>query len=351
MRAVVSSETIKKQINDISQACSEIKKARSEIQNGFQRLGTAWKDAKYHELEQIVNICNLSLGKIELIFLQSSKALEDILKNVNEYENTNLVGSSQTEWALGGNNDSPNVSDYDLFSDGSLLGVYTNGNTNDRYDEMIENRYENSDPVARKVFDLYKEQLCVQDNNYPLNQTPHYSPINYPGHPRGVYYNAGYDENNPRGNGTTYYHELGHMIDHASTGYNGYTSRSNEFRDALISDGQNVLRLFNQLPLERQEGFLRRIHQGDAHSFSDLIDAVTGGRLHGAYGHSREYWNEDGNLQAEAFAHFFEASMGSEGKRELLETFFPSAFGIFSGMLDDIVANQNELVLSLRRRL
>lgn len=75
--------------------------------------------------------------------------------------------------------------------------------------------------------------------------------------------------------------------------------------------------LYNNLPVEKQTAFLTRIRQDSAHSFSDLIDATTNGQLHGNYGHSRNYWTRPGNLQAEAFAHFFEASMGDQGKLEL----------------------------------
>ena len=55
----------------------------------------------------------------------------------------------------------------------------------------------------------------IQDSEYPPDQTAHYSPGNYIGHSRGVYYNAASDMTNPRGAGTTYFHELAHMIDHA----------------------------------------------------------------------------------------------------------------------------------------
>ena len=73
------------------------------------------------------------------------------------------------------------------------------------------------------------------------------------------------------------------------------------------------------------------------------------GQLHGNYGHSRNYWTRPGNLQAEAFAHFFEASMGDQGKLELLANFFPTAFGIFSSMIDSIRPDNHVRVLSRER--
>lgn len=168
-------------------------------------------------------------------------------------------------------------------------------------------------------------------------------------HSRGVYYNAASDMTNPRGAGTTYFHELAHMIDHASCNYRSNLSNTPEFAEALVEDGQRILSLYNNLPVEKQTAFLTRIRQDSAHSFSDLIDATTNGQLHGNYGHSRNYWTRPGNLQAEAFAHFFEASMGDQGKLELLANFFPTAFGIFSSMIDSIRPDNHVRVLSRER--
>lgn len=70
---------------------------------------------------------------------------------------------------------------------------------------------------------------------------------------------------------------------------------------------------------------------------------------YGSYGHSRNYWTRPGNLQAEAFAHFFEASMGEQDKLEFLSNFFPTAFGIFSSMIDSIRPGNQSRVLSRER--
>ena len=177
---------------------------------------------------------------------------------------------------------------------------------------------------------------------------PHYSPTDSPDHPRGVYYNAQNDSMNVRGSGSTYYHEVGHMIDHAATGYGEFFSNSPEFANALRADGQSVLDAYNQLSDDRKTQFLDRIRSDSAHSISDLLDATTGGKLHGRYGHTRDYWAHPGNLQAEAFAHFFEASMGQPEKRDALATLFPTSFGLFSSMLDSLMPNNPTRVLKRR---
>lgn len=61
--------------------------------------------------------------------------------------------------------------------------------------------------------------------------------MNYEDHSRGVYYNATAYMTNRRGAGTTYFHELGHMIDHLSTGYQNNLSNNANFGRALVEDG------------------------------------------------------------------------------------------------------------------
>ncbi|MBT9169464.1 MAG: hypothetical protein DDT19_02824 [Syntrophomonadaceae bacterium] len=74
-------------------------------------------------------------------------------------------------------------------------------------------------------------------------------------------------------------------------------------------------------------------------SVSDIMEGVSRGELYGSYGHRKDfspdsgrldldfsYWNNDRNLQREAFAHFFEAYMGADEARiEVLNNHFPNA--------------------------
>lgn len=95
------------------------------------------------------------------------------------------------------------------------------------------------------------------------------------------------------------------------------------------------------------DGYIAVISQ--RHENAEQNVREVNGQLHGNYGHSRNYWTRPGNLQAEAFAHFFEASMGDQGKLELLANFFPTAFGIFSSMIDSIRPDNHVRVLSRER--
>ncbi len=192
---------------------------------------------------------------------------------------------------------------------------------------MLSTRRNNANHQAKHAFDQFTKQMIIQDANCPSDQTARYSPINYDNHRRGVYLNASSDMINRRGEGTTYYHELAHMIDHAATGFNGNLSNTQEFRQALLSDGQRILNAYNNATDEGRHSFVDSLRRNDrTHSFQDLLDATINGAVNVGWSHSRSYWQQPGNLQAEAFAHFFEASMGAKDKLERLAFYFPKAF-------------------------
>ncbi len=335
--------------NSIKTAISSIETTRSSITRKYQQLNGEWKDKKYKDLGDVVQECSRALNEILKILTKGEKFVGALAKSLQEYNNVNLDGSMSADNAFVQNLRDMTYSAGETPSYQYCLGVLTKGKIPEGYLNVISERHQNGEAGVRRVFDNFTNQMLIQDANYPPNQTAHYSPMNYEGHRRGVYYNATSDMTNPRGAGTTYFHELAHMIDHASMGYQGNLSNTTEFRNALIEDGQRILRLYNGLPPEQQNAFLTRIRSDSAHSFSDLIDATTNGQLHGSYGHSREYWTRSGNLQAEAFAHFFEASMGSEDKLELLANFFPTAFGVFSTLIESIQPDQYIRVLERSR--
>lgn len=238
----------------------------------------------------------------------------------------------------------------------STQNQYFMGNRLFEYPElkMLTDAVASSKIISAKKSEELVQKLCRLTSLHQAKQLQKFAALSsrVKPHNEKVYYiidNAASDMTNPRGAGTTYFHELAHMIDHASCNYRSNLSNTPEFAEALVEDGQRILSLYNNLPVEKQTAFLTRIRQDSAHSFSDLIDATTNGQLHGNYGHSRNYWTRPGNLQAEAFAHFFEASMGDQGKLELLANFFPTAFGIFSSMIDSIRPDNHVRVLSRER--
>lgn len=326
-------------LKNMQNSITSLETTKNSIKTKYQQLGVGWNDKRYKELGDVVKECDRALNDILQIMLRGEKFVASLAKNLQDYNNVDLNSSASARNAFVQNLRNMANANGSNASYQYCLGVLTIGSLPQGYTEVISERHKNAEPNVKKVFNHFASRLMIRDANYPPNQTAHYSPGNYTNHARGVYYNAASDMNNPRGSGTTYFHELAHMIDHASMEYQGNLSNSAEFGNALVEDGQRILNLYNNLPPERQTAFINRIRQNSAHSFSDLIDATTNGQLHGSYGHSREYWNRPGNLQAEAFAHFFEASMGDQEKLELLSNFFPTAFGVFSAMIDSIQAD------------
>ena len=230
------------------------------------------------------------------------------------------------------------VSDSDSFDADKkdCLGIAKTGTSYPDYDKVLKSRHDGASVSVRKVFDKYSKKLNIQTSDYPRDLTPHYAPLENPYHRRGVYYNSYEDTKNPRGAGSTYYHELAHMIDHAAGKFKGNISDTSDFRQALYNDGNRVLSMYSQLSADRKLLFKSKINSDAAHSLSDLLDVTTNGQLYGRYGHSQKYWLRPGNLEAEAFAHFFEASMGCSTKRDMLKNFFPTAFAIFEQKIQSI---------------
>ena len=56
-------------------------------------------------------------------------------------------------------------------------------------------------------------------------------------------------------------------------------------------------------------------------------------------GHSEEYCARAWAMEHEAFAHFFEASMGDSIKLQRLTKLFPNSVRVFNQMLDAIIKN------------
>lgn len=336
--------------NNIKAAITSIETTRSSMTRKYQQLNGEWKDKKYKELGDVVQECSKALNEVLKILSKGERFVSSLANSLQEYGSINLDGSKSTDNAFVQNLRSMASSTGEAPSCQYCLGVLTKGNISEGYLQIISDRHQNGESKARRVFDIFAHQLLIQDADYPPNQTAHYSPMSYEGHQRGVYYNATSDTINPRGDGTTYFHELAHMIDHTATGYQGNLSDNMVFRQALLMDGQEAFRRYNNSGEEGQRNFRNNLRQNNrTHSFQDLLEGSTNGSLSFYWGHNRpghNYWATPGNLEAEAFAHFFEAAMGAPDKLELLTLWFPRATTVFFSMLDDLIGNQPYLIRS-----
>lgn len=327
----------------LDSAQSEIYSRLTALKAGAGQAGQIrWDDARRLELEEIVDGCMQEMERIADILSVAQNYIKTLIKALLAYEEINISSQGSQAGGTYSSAPAPSGSSPPAFSRReeedalNCHGISSAGGLSGGYKAVISQRFANARPSVRNVFERFSGQLRICDVQYPVTQTAHYSPGGSEKHPRGVYYNAMSDMNNPRGAGTTYFHELAHMTDHAATGFSGNLSNTEEFSRALMQDGENVIALYEGLSPERQEAFLNRLCSDQAHSLSDLLGAVTGSRLCGRYGHSPEYWQRPGNLQAEAFAHFFEASMGGGIKLRLLQGAFPNAFAVFDRMIGSL---------------
>ncbi len=320
-----------KQVTNLYMDCMTylqiVKQSKSDLYNQLSSISMDWNDNKYVQLQDLVTECVSSLNKPVADVERISQGLAKLLNALSEYEANGFAngGVNSTSTSSGGNSFWNSCCGVRINSHPLSLG----------YRGILNKRYKNSEESVRMAFEKFVNSLVVQETALPYGETPHYT-SGYPDHPRGVYYNANDDTTNARGEGSTFFHEIGHMVDNAATGYQGNISNNTLFANALIQDAQDWLNYYNSHSPEDRNALDEVLFRDSSHSFSDLIDGLTGGRLSGRYGHGGMYWSREGSLQAEAFAHFFEASMGSEEKLELLRNAFPNAYGIFLDMINSI---------------
>lgn len=203
------------------------------------------------------------------------------------------------------------------------------------YEKSLQEKYNRGTDLGRKLFDKYiKYGGQVVDGN---SKDAYFQSGQ-------VYLNYAKDAKNPRGAGTTWFHEHGHFID-------WFTVRkvniggSKAFRDAIMADA----RALEKARASKYSGSIDDIRKGISkeltskgdvtHSIQDLL----GGSIDGVYpkalyGHSEKgYWTKDpDHLQKEACAHMFEAQFEPE-KIKLMEEYFPSAWKMFNEKMKGLV--------------
>ncbi len=236
------------------------------------------------------------------------------------------------------------------------LGVLaSNVNFTNEYKKILSERYVSGEKVSREVFDIavHQKMLSVVDGDWPGGA--HYYPLKKGDRKKGVYYNAKADEldEKNKGKGTTFFHEIGHMLDH-SFGGNKFISSSEDFLAALNEDLAKIKTKLDTDASWKQK-FLEMIFANNsAHSISDILEGLTNGAISGKFGHMGgdvNYWNRDKyRVCNESFAHFFEASMGGGDKLRRIKICFPSAYKEFERMLDTIVHNYSDEPIKIRER-
>jgi len=207
------------------------------------------------------------------------------------------------------------------------------------YNEAIENRIKNA--VDKDVAKLYKKYMDdIKYGSQNVEDGAYYQPIQ-----NKVYINWEDDATNERGVGTTHFHEVGHMVDDYTKIF-GDSSSSKDFTKALKSDFDNyVKKVMRENDCSRDEAYQhisRWLWQDpdNKNGLSDLCGGLSGKKAEGRWGHDAAYWargKEHGipqQINNEAFAHFFEASMSTDStKLDYLKEVFPTAYKEFKSIV------------------
>ncbi len=145
------------------------------------------------------------------------------------------------------------------------------------------------------------------------------------------------DATDERGKWCGIFHEIGHRVDRLA----GRPSEKPEFEKALRNDFERLVKGYQErYNVSRSDAYkeMSGMIQGPAyHSVSDLLGGMSDNELVGSYRHRLEYWQKQGRLGREAFAHFFEAvSRNDAVKTEILRQTFPEAYQMFENMLEEL---------------
>lgn len=202
-------------------------------------------------------------------------------------------------------------------------------NIQDKYLAAVNKRFssQNTNEVVKGFYEEYKS--CIKIADYDYINTPHYNYLT-----NSIYLNAMADMNNPTGNYSTYFHEVGHLMDQYAGNGHTWLSSDAEYGECLRNDVDNYIqKVMINCHCEMTEAYdiiSEEISGCLNSSVSDIFGSLTGCVCQGDWGHTPGYWKKDpSNYQKEAFANMFESSVGSKEKVELMEKYFPTAYKRF----------------------
>lgn len=203
------------------------------------------------------------------------------------------------------------------------------------YGDALEQRFSNGSDTAKEAFAKFVGPGSVVDASY--TGTAHFNRAN-----QKVSMDFATDAANPRGAGTTFFHEHGHYIDFLSTQGAGYLStRGADFGALLRSDFDRYIKAAMKANKVNKTGAFTLVSnelQGTlTHSVSDLCGGLSKNKCVGSYGHWKtSYWSNPGAVEKEAFAHMLEAQFNAE-KYTMMQKYFPDALAEFERLLAEVI--------------
>lgn len=188
--------------------------------------------------------------------------------------------------------------------------------------------------VAKRVYASIGSRCEIGSNNFKL--TEHYNPDNCK-----VYFNLQADFHNAQGQLSTYFHEIGHAIDHQRK-KKCWLSDDAIFRDAIRCDFEGYISQVQQrFACDRQDAYFQVKQMLNENcdllaDISDIMGGLTDCQCQGIWGHDEEYWAKDANrVYQEAFANMYSTALGSPQRIEMMKKFFPNAYKRFEDLLEE----------------
>ena len=204
-----------------------------------------------------------------------------------------------------------------------------------RYSQAVQSRLnsEETNPYARRLYNEYSEFIRIVDSDF--TGTPFYNSVS-----KGIKLNIMADLHNPTGNISTYFHEVGHMLDDYAGNGHSWLSDDPLFRDLLEQDAESYI---HKVMLEKHcdieevyENVSEEISGDWCANVSDIFGSLTHCRCQGEWGHHYTYWDGDtSRVPKEAFANMFESSIGSAEKIDMMKKYFPNAYKRFEYLLNE----------------
>lgn len=157
-----------------------------------------------------------------------------------------------------------------------------------------------------------------------------------------IYFNLQADFHNVQGQLATYFHEIGHSIDHQRE-KKSWLSDDESFRNAIHSDFEkhisNVQQRFSCDRLDAYWHIRQRLNENSnlLTDISDIMGGLTQCQCQGIWGHDKKYWKKDkSRIYKEAFANMYSTALGSAARIEAMKRYFPTAYKRFEELLEGI---------------
>ena len=208
--------------------------------------------------------------------------------------------------------------------------IRNDNNISKKYYSELKEKFSHGSKEAKHLFSKYASGKTVESSSFE-------GIAHFDTETKKIFMHYKADLSNSRGVGATWFHEHGHLIDDAL----GVASDDKCFQALLERDSfeyritygkEHNLKTYDKV----DKAISAELQEMRKHSaVSDLLDGLTKGSIKGCAGHSTDYWENQGNITSEAFAHMFEAQF-DETRYTEMKKYFPKSLEYFEKKLKEM---------------